>query len=181
MHYSTALPNYYFGPEGSPSPNGRSAAARPRALAAILTPADINLGLEAATKERAFREVAHFIAGRHSLNEADIHASLVEREKIGSTGLGFGVAIPHARLRGLSRPIAAFVRLKCPIEFGAPDDGPVSDLLVLLVASDIVDEHLYLLAGIAEMFSDRQLRESLRTRADAVAVHGLLTGRAGPA
>jgi PTS system nitrogen regulatory IIA component len=145
-----------------------------------LTSTDVLLDLEAPTKSRALHEIARFIATRHSLDETDIHACLAERETVGSTGLGFGIAIPHARVKGLSRPIAAFVRLKSPIDFGAPDDKPVSDVLVLLVPPEVTDEHLQLLAAIAEMFSDREFREGLRARTDPAAVHTLLAGRVEP-
>jgi nitrogen PTS system EIIA component len=176
IYFSTALPSYCFGPE--PSPPRRQSAGVPRtAIAAILTPAYVLLGVDALTKERALEEIARFIAKRRGLVETEVHAGLVEREKIGSTGLGFGIAIPHARVKGLSRPVAAFVRTRFPISFGAPDDKPVSDMLVLLVPPDVADEHLHLLAEVAEMFSDRRLRENLRTRVDAAAVHALLVGR----
>ena len=176
MHYSTALPSYYFGPEPRP-PSDRPGTTPPRrALASILTPADVLLDVDSPTKRRALQEIARFVAARHGLIESDIHASLVEREKVGSTGLGCGIAIPHARVTGLSRPVAVFVRTKDPIEFGAPDDKPVSEILVLLVPPQAADEHLQLLAEVAEMFSDRKLRESLRTRVDAQAVHALLAG-----
>jgi PTS system nitrogen regulatory IIA component len=175
-HYSTALPGYYFASERRAAPVARSASARPSALSALLIPADVFLGVDASTKDRAFEEIARFIAGRHALPEADVLACLVEREKIGSTGLGFGVAIPHARVKGLSRPIAAFVRTKFPIPFGAPDDKPVSNMLVLLVPPEVADEHLQLLAEVAEMFADRKLRENLRACSHAAAVHALIAG-----
>jgi PTS system nitrogen regulatory IIA component len=180
VRFSTALPSYYFGPEPRPPSDRRGATPPPRALASILTPADVLLDVDAPTKRRALREIARFVAGRHGLIEADVHASLVEREEIGSTGLGFGIAIPHARVTGLSLPVAGFLRTKAPIEFGAPDDKPVSEMLVLLVPPQAADEHLQLLAEVAEMFSDRKLRESLRTRVDAAAVHALLAGIEAP-
>ena len=171
------LPTYHFAPTlGAVSQR----PCEPRnAIAAIMTPADVLLGLEAATKERAFEHIARFIALRHGLCAASVHASLVEREKIGSTALGFGIAIPHARIKGLSRPIAAFVRTKFPLWFGAPDDKPVSDMLVLLVPQEVTDEHLQLLATAAQMFSDRGFRESLRVGADAAAVHSAFAGDRG--
>lgn len=175
VHYSTALPDYYFAP--APDAARRPQSKARTALAEILTPADVLLALDVMTKERAFEEIARFIARRNGLPEETVHSSLVEREKIGSTGLGFGIAIPHARVKGLDRPIAAFVRTKYPIAFGAPDDKPVSDMLVLLVPPEVADEHLHLLAQIAETFSDRMLRENLRTCADAASVHALLRGQ----
>jgi PTS system nitrogen regulatory IIA component len=180
IHYSTALPSYYFGAEKDPPPAQQRGSPRRTALSSLLTPADVLLDLDAPTKSRALYEAARFIATRHGLNEADIHASLSAREKVGSTGLGFGIAIPHARVKGLPHPIAAFVRMKSAIDFGAPDDKPVSDMLVLLVPPAVADEYLQLLAGVAEMFSDREFRERLRTRADAAALHALLAGQAEP-
>ena len=175
--YSTALPSYYFGQEPRDLPRRQSRTPSCNSLAAILSPQDVLLGLDALTKERAFGEVARFIASRHGLREADVHANLVERERIGSTALGFGIAIPHARVPGLSCPVAAFVRTTSPIPFGAPDDKPVSDMLVLLVPPEATDEHLQLLAEVAEMLSDRKLRDSLRSRGEVDTVHTLLCGR----
>jgi PTS system nitrogen regulatory IIA component len=179
MRYSTALPGYYFGPEPR-LPSDRPGATPRRALASILTSSDVLLDVDAPTKGRALHEIARFVAGRHGLIEVNVYTSLVERERIGSTGLGFGIAIPHARVQGLLLPVAAFVRTKTPIEFGAPDDKPVSEMLVLLVPPQATDEHLQLLAEIAEMFSDRKLRDSLHTRVDAAAVHALLAAGEAP-
>jgi len=177
-HYSTALPSYYFGLEPA-TPARREEPTSRNALAAILTPSDVVLDVDASTKERALEEAARFLAGRHRLLEADVRTSLLEREKIGSTALGFGIAIPHARARGLSRPIAAFLRSRFPIPFGAPDDRLVSEMLVLLVPLQASDEHLQLLAEVAEMFSEKQLRERLRVQSDPARVHALLTTRGG--
>jgi len=171
------IPTYHLAPTlGAASQCSREQS---NAIAAILTPADVFLGLEAATKERAFEHIARFIALRHGLSAASVQASLVERERIGSTGLGFGIAIPHARIKGLSRPIATFVRTKIPLAFGAPDDKPVSDMLVLLVPQEVTDAHLQLLATAAQMFSDRGFRENLRGSADPAAVHSAFAGALG--
>jgi len=171
------LPSYYFGLEPGDLPRRQKTTASGSAVAAILGPQDVFLGLDVPTKECALEEIARFIARRHGLREADVHGNLAEREKVGSTALGFGIAIPHARVAGLSRPVAAFVRTKSPIPFGAPDDKPVSDMLVLLVPAEANDDHLQLLAQVAEMLSDRKLRDSLRLRGEANEVHALLSGR----
>ena len=157
-----------------PRPDATPRAAH-NALASILTPADIVLDLDVATKKRAFDEIARFVSTRHALLAEDVRASLVEREKIGSTALGHGIAIPHARAPGLSRPVAAFVRLKISIPFDAPDGKPVGDMLVLLVPEDATDAHLQLLAEVAEMFCDRPFRERLRACGHATEVHAVLT------
>ncbi len=87
--------------------------------------------------------------------------SLNAREKLGSAGLGQGVAIPHARVKGLAEPVAAFVRLKAPIAFGSPDGNPVSDCFVLLVPEQPTERHLQILVDIAQMLSKGQFRDRL--------------------
>ncbi len=140
-------------------------------IAEILTPADILLDLDEPTKERALEAIARFVAARHGFVEESVHASLVKREKIGSTAVGCGIAIPHARVKYLLRPAAAFVRMKIPIPFDAPDGKPVSDLFVLLVPQHATETHLSLLAGVAEMFCDMSFREAMRACGDADRLH----------
>ena len=145
-------------------------------LAEILEPTDILLGLDVATKNQALREIARFIAAGHRLSEEAVHASLLEREEIGSTGLGCGVAIPHARVNGLARPVVAFVRTQIAIPFDAPDGKPVTDMIVLLVPREATEEHLLFLAEVAQMFADKSFREDLRNCVDAGDVRGRLLG-----
>jgi len=144
-------------------------------LSTVLQPGDVRLDLDVPTKNLAFKAIARFVAGRHGVAEASVYDGLAEREKIGSTALGFGIAIPHARIKGLEAPVAAYVRTTAPIPFDAPDFRPVGDMLVLLVPEDATDEHLQLLAEVADLFTDRSLRERLRDCRDPDAVHGMLT------
>src|SRR5262249_49567395 len=102
-------------------------------LATILTPADVLLDVEVATKDEALREAARFVGGRHGFSAAAIHARLMARERIGSTALGYAVAVPHAHVDGVVRPIAAFIRTRTEIPFDAPDNAGVTDMLVLIV------------------------------------------------
>ena len=141
------------------------------ALAAILTPGDLLLDLDVPTKNRALQEIARFVDARHGLPERTVYASLVGREAVGSTALGCGVAVPHARVKGLSRPIAVFVRMKFAIPFDAPDGKPVSDMFVLLVPQQATDAHLQLLAEVAAMCCDPAFREDLRNCAEPAEVH----------
>ena len=139
-HASTGLLTGITGRAAQTSPHaGAAEHAACNAVAEILTPDDILLDLDVPTKERAMEELARFIGARHGLLDRDVHAGLVEREKIGSTALGLGIAIPHARVKGLSHAIAAFVRMKWAILFDAPDGKPVSDMLVLLVPRHATD------------------------------------------
>lgn len=140
-------------------------------VADMLTPADIILALDVSTKERALEFIARFVGVRHGLIDGEAYAGLAERERLGSTALGNGVAIPHARVKGLSHPVAAFVRLRTPIPFGAPDGKPVGEMVILLVPMHATDEHLQLLAEIAEMYCDKSFREGLRACKQAAQVY----------
>ena len=105
---------------------------------------------------------------------ATITDNLFARERLGSTGLGHGVAIPHGRIKGLKNPLAAVMRVAQPIPFDAPDDEPVSLLIFLLVPEAATQRHLEILSEIAEMLSDRDLRERLKLAEDASALHKLI-------
>ena len=101
-------------------------------------------------------------------------SATVARERLGSTGLGHGVAIPHGRIKGLKNPLAAVLRVQQPIAFDAPDDEPVSLLIFLLVPEAATQRHLEILSEIAEMLSDRELRERLKTEPLAAEVHRII-------
>ncbi len=155
-------------PEGSATaPQGDKAGSRENSVAGLLALNDILLDVDATTRDRVFMEIGKLIEARHGLREHAVVAGLIEREELGSTALGQGVAIPHARLKGLTHPIAAFVRPRLAIPFDAPDGKPVSSLLVLLVPEGATDAHLELLAEAASMFCDKAFRDRLRTCAAA--------------
>jgi|SRR5208283_1834870 len=131
------------------------------AIAALLDLEDILLDVEAVTQAGVFSHIATSLGVRHHLRTQAVVAGLDEREKLGSTALGQGVAIPHARLAGLAQTIAVFVRLRTAIPFAAPDGKPVSTLLVLLVPENATDAHLELLAQVASMFCAKAFRDRL--------------------
>jgi PTS system nitrogen regulatory IIA component len=114
-------------------------------------------------------------AGRtHGLDPAPIARALERREQAGSTALGDGFAVPHARIAGLERPLTVFMRVRTGIAFDAPDAKPVSDLLAILVPADgDKQDHLRLLALISRLFSDRGFRALLDRAADAATAAGL--------
>jgi PTS system nitrogen regulatory IIA component len=144
-------------------------------VAQLLSSEDILLELDVSTKESVFEEVGRLFERRHGLPRAQVVESLNEREKLGSTGLGQGVALPHARIKNLTQAVAAFVRLKLPIAFDAPDAKPVWAMLILLVPEHATEEHLQILAEFAQMFGDSRFRERLRTCDDAASVHQLMS------
>jgi len=143
-------------------------------LASILPPAQVLVGVDATSKKRAFEEVGLLFETLHGLNRAVITDSLFARERLGSTGLGHGVAIPHGRIKGLKSPMAAVLQLAQPIGFDAPDEKPVTLLIFLLVPEAATQKHLEILSEIAELLSDASLRERIKTSADAAALHGLI-------
>jgi PTS system nitrogen regulatory IIA component len=142
-------------------------------IAQMLSPEDILLDVDASSKKRVFEEVGRLFERRHGLAQGQVVDSLSAREKLGSTGLGHGVAIPHARVKGLPKAMAAIVRTRLPIPFDAPDGKPVSDMVVLLVPEQATEEHLQILAWIAQAFADRQFRQRLRMCVDAAGVSRL--------
>lgn len=157
----------------------REAAAhgsQPNCLAGMIAVEDILLDVEAATRDGVFNAIARSIGPRHGLNAQDVVAGLAGREELGSTALGQGVAIPHARLTGLARARVAFVRLHTAIPFAAPDGKPVSSLLILLVPEEATDAHLELLAQAANMFCAKAFRDRLNACTSAPEVLEALTG-----
>jgi nitrogen PTS system EIIA component len=143
-------------------------------LAAILPPAQVLAHVDATSKKRAFEEAGLLFENLHQLSRALVTDSLFARERLGSTGLGHGVAIPHGRIKGLKAPMAAMFSLSHPIGFDSPDEQPVSLLIFLLVPEAATQKHLEILSEIAEMLSDVALRERLKGAADARALHGLI-------
>ena len=136
-------------------------------IATLLPASNIVVDLDVATKPQFFEAMGRLLEASAGLPQGRVAASLAAREKLGSTGLGQGVAIPHGRIKGLSDPVGAFARLRTPIAFDAPDGKAVGQLFVLLVPEHATDRHLQLLSELAQMFSDRGFRERLAAAADA--------------
>lgn len=145
-------------------------------LANILPAAQVLVSVEATSKKRAFEEAGLLFENLHGLSRALITDSLFARERLGSTGLGHGVAIPHGRIKGLKSPMAAVFQLAQPIGFDAPDEQPVGVLIFLLVPETATQKHLEILSEIAELLSDAALREKIKASDSADALHGLIAG-----
>ena len=132
------------------------------------------LDLEVASKKRVFEQVGLLFENNNQIARSQVFDSLFAREKLGSTGLGQGIAIPHGRIKGLKEAVGAMVRLRQAIAFDAPDGQPVNLIFVLLVPEKATDLHLQILSELAQMFSDRELRESMAGALDAAALHHLI-------
>lgn len=145
-------------------------------LAAILPISNVLVNVDASSKKRAFEHAGLLFENQHGVARAVVTENLFTRERLGSTGLGHGVAIPHGRIKSLKNPHAAVLRVATPIGFDAPDEEPVSLLVFLLVPEAATQRHLEILSEIAEMLSDRGFREQLLAAPDAEQLHRLIAG-----
>lgn len=145
-------------------------------LASILSPEQVLAHVEVTSKKRAFEEAGLLFENLHGLSRALVTDSLFSRERLGSTGLGHGVAIPHGRIKGLKAPMAAVFQLANPIGFDAPDDVVVGLLIFLLVPEAATQKHLEILSEIAELLSDSELRERMLASSDAIQLHSMIAG-----
>src|SRR5881392_1608123 len=144
-------------------------------LVANLLRADhIVLGLQVSSKKRLLEQAGLLFENHHGLARSLVFDSLFAREKLGSTGLGQGVAIPHGRIKGLKDALGAFLRLAQPVPFESPDAQQVSLAFILLVPEKATEKHLQILSELAQMFSDRALREAMLSAPDPAHLHQLI-------
>jgi PTS system nitrogen regulatory IIA component len=144
-------------------------------IAKLLPQGNVVTDLQVSSKKRLFEQAGLLFENRHGIAKSIVFDSLFARERLGSTGLGQGVAIPHGRIKGLKESLCAFVRLAQPVPFDAPDGNPVSLVFVLLVPEQATEKHLQMLSELAQMFSDKALREAMGRAPDAPALHELIT------
>jgi nitrogen PTS system EIIA component len=143
----------------------------------ILTPARVALGVPATSKKAVLEELARLVArDTPELTPAQAFDGLILRERLGSTGLGNGVAIPHGRIAHLPAMVGAFLRTASAIDFDAVDGEPVDLFFALFVPQEATEEHLAMLANLAESFSDAGLVSRLRELTSPETVHSLLVG-----
>lgn len=144
-------------------------------LSRILPPANIVLDVLATSKKRAFEQAGLLFENNHGIAHNVVFQSLISRERLGSTALGHEVAVPHGRIKDLKDPIGAFMRLTEPIRFDISDGRTANLLFFLLVPEHATQIHLDLLAEIAQLMSDPELRHRLETEEDPAVIHRLLT------
>ncbi len=140
----------------------------------LLTPARVRANAAVTGKKRLLEQLAVLLADGGAEGERGIYDSLCSRERLGSTGLGHGVAIPHGRSARAAAATGAFLRLGEPVDFGAPDGQPVDLVFALVVPEHYAQQHLMLLASLAEMFGDADFRDRLRQAPDSAALYALL-------
>ena len=153
-----------------------NSTAQPRLLTGLLSTSRIRLNVSAPSKKRMLEE----LAGLLSHNRSDLHRDTVfqvlnERERLGSTGIGDGIALPHGRLNGLTEPLAAVIRLRQALDFDSVDDRPIQLIVGLLVPANATEQHLNILASLAETFNNTEQREAIFRARDAQTLFALLT------
>ena len=144
-------------------------------VAKLLPLPNVIFDLDVSSKKRVFEQVGLLFENNHQIARSQVFDSLFAREKLGSTGLGQGIAIPHGRIKGLKEAVGAVVRTRQPIPFDAPDGQNVSIIFVLLVPDRATDMHLQILSELAQMFSEKPFREQLNAAPDAAELHRLIT------
>ena len=144
-------------------------------ISRLLQPSNVIVDLDVSSKKRVFEQVGLLFENNNHVARSEVFDSLFAREKLGSTGLGQGVAIPHGRLKGLKEAVGALVRMRHSIPFDAPDGQNVGIIFVLLVPDRATDMHLQILSELAQMFSEKPFREQLVAARDASELHRLIT------
>ena len=144
-------------------------------IADLITPNSVIATLRAASKKQVLQELARRATNLLDVPERRIFEVLVERERLGSTGLGMGIAIPHGKLAGLRRLHGVFARLERPVDFAAVDDRPVDLVFALLAPEDAGADHLKALARVSRLLRSGAVCEKLRGTDNADALYALLT------
>jgi PTS system nitrogen regulatory IIA component len=144
-------------------------------IANLLPPSNILLDAQVTSKKRVFEQAGLVFENNQGIARSKVFDSLFARERLGSTGLGQQVAVPHGRIKGLREPIASLVRVHDPIPFDAPDGQSVKLLIFLLVPENANQHHLDILSELAQMLSDADFREKLFTESDAEAIHHMIS------
>ncbi|KHF24030.1 PTS sugar transporter subunit IIA [Solemya velum gill symbiont] len=144
--------------------------------ASLFHPHRVLLDADVSSKKRLLEALAKLFSDDES-EQNEIFEKLLERERLGSTGLGYSVALPHARIEFLAQPRAAFIRLAEAVDFDSPEGDRVKLVVALLVPQEATDEHLQLLAGIATIFNQESLRQELSSAETPEAILQLLTGQ----
>lgn len=144
-------------------------------LSSILHPSAVKVLSGVSSKKRLFQELGDIAASTYDLDGSGAFGALQEREALGPTGVGHGVALPHARLHGLDRVVGCFIRVEKPFDFDAVDKQPVDLFFALFAPEDSGVEHLKALALVSRTLRDQVICAKLRANGDATTLHALLT------
>lgn len=132
------------------------------AISALLSPQKIFIDTDVSSKKKLLELIANIAADQTQLSESIIYTNLLNRERLGSTGLGQGFAVPHARLPDLEKTVGCFFRLKQPVNFESPDNRPVDLVFTIIIPQEATEEHLLILSSLARIFSDADICQAIR-------------------
>jgi len=144
-------------------------------IAKLLAPSNVAIDISVSSKKRLFEHLGLLFENHHGIARRTVFDSLFARERLGSTGLGHGIALPHGRIKGLKDAQGEFLRLSARVPFDAPDGKPVDLVFALLVPEQATEKHLQILSELAQMFSDRGIRDAMSAVADPAGLHQLIT------
>jgi nitrogen PTS system EIIA component len=167
------LPNWRLSPHYIPMPN--QASTPQTNFAKHLPPSHVLLDLDVSSKKRLFEQIGLLFENENGIARATVFDALFAREKLGSTGLGHAVAIPHGRIKGLRDTLAVFIRTKEGVPFESPDTENVRLVFAMLVPEHANEQHLNLLSELAEAFSDTDFRDKLIVEKSSIGAHDLLS------
>ena len=131
-------------------------------ISALLSPQKIFIDTEVTSKKKLLEMIANIVADRSSLAQSTIYNNLLSRERLGSTGLGKGFAVPHARVPELEQTLGCFFRLKDPVNFESPDNQPVDLVFTIIIPEQATEEHLQILSSLARIFSQAEVCQAIR-------------------
>ena len=131
-------------------------------ISALLSPQRIFLDTEISSKKKLLELIANIVADQTEMPESAIYSNLLNRERLGSTGLGHGFAVPHARVENLDKTIGCLFRLKEPVNFESPDNQPVDLVFTIIIPQEATEEHLMILSSLASIFSQTDVCEAIR-------------------
>ena len=131
-------------------------------ISALLSPQRIFLDTEISSKKKLLELIATTVAEETESSQSCIFNGLLDRERLGSTGLGQGFAVPHARLSNLKKTLGCFIRLKNAVNFEAPDNLPVDLVFTIIVPEEATEEHLMILSSLASIFSKSDVCDAIR-------------------
>jgi len=144
-------------------------------LTDLVTPERIVCAVDAQSKKRALEQISEIIShSEDNISSHDVFESLIARERLGGTGVGYGVAIPHGRLKSSDHTVGAFIKLRQGVDYDSADRQPVDLLFALLVPEKSTEEHLQILASLAKLFGDELFRDKLRDADNSDKIHQLL-------
>ena len=132
-------------------------------ISALLSPQSIFIDTEVTSKKKLLELIANIVADHSQLSESAIYNNLLNRERLGSTGLGQGFAVPHARVDDLDKTIGCFFRLKGAVNFDAPDNLPVDLVFTIIIPEEATEEHLLILSSLASIFSHEDVCDAIRS------------------